>query len=81
MDLAQTGRYGLAHGDIIAQLLMRTDLTKIEQFDHVMAHVRALEDECTTLHAALELSREAHSNSIAERDALDRQLNHIITGE
>jgi hypothetical protein len=39
------GGYRLAHADIIAQLLMRTDLSKIEQFDRVMAHVRDLEAE------------------------------------
>ena len=39
------GRYRLAHGDIVAQLLMRTDLDKLEQFDRVMAHVRELEAE------------------------------------
>ena len=60
MSQVTQGRYRLAHSDIIAQLLMRTDLSKIEQFDRVMAHVRELE---------------------AERDAFERQLDHIITGE
>jgi len=54
------GRDRHVHRDIIAQLLMRTDLNKFEQFDLVMEHVRMLE---------------------AERDAFERQLDYIITGE
>jgi hypothetical protein len=45
MSQVSEGRYRLAHGDIIAQLLMRTDLSKIEQFDRIMAHVREIEAE------------------------------------
>lgn len=77
----QPGRYGLNHGDIIAQLLMRTDLTKIEQFDYVMAHVRELECERDVLREALNVSRATHDMLRAERDAIEHQLNHIITGE
>lgn len=62
----QSGRYGLDHHDIIAQLMMRTDLTPIERFDRVMAHVR-------------EIARE-RDEALAKASALDAQLTYIIEG-
>lgn len=74
----QTGRYGLAHGDIIEQLLARTDMPRNVREMYIMAHVRELEREYAQLSAAM--SREGDALR-AERDGLEHQLNHIITGE
>ncbi|MHB1098685.1 MAG: hypothetical protein ACYCZR_03945 [Burkholderiales bacterium] len=66
MSETQTGRYGVAHSGLVAQLLMRTDLTSIERFDRVMAHARELERE--------------RDEALARAAALDAQLTYIIEG-
>ena len=81
MTELSAGRYGPAHGDIIEQLLARTDMPHNVREMYVMAHVRELERERDVLGEALNVSRATHNMLRAERDGLEHQLNHIITGE
>ena len=67
MTELSAGRYGLAHGDIIASLLLNTEQLHYDIVaGRVMLHVREIERE--------------RDEALARANALDAQLTHIIEG-